>query len=166
MKRAIYAGSFDPPTLGHLWLMNEAAGLFDGLIVVVADNGDKKPFIPPQDRVQLIKQMTAGKTHNIIVDRLKSGLLVDYSIEKEFPYLVRGIRNINDFASENNMMQVNTELGNGYNTFVFLIPPPRYDHVSSSLVRNLFNIDVGLIRIQKYVPYIVYSYLHKMILEG
>ena len=158
MKKAIYAGSFDPLTRGHQWMIFEGAALFDELVVLIADNPGKNPFIPCQDRLQLIKEMTKG-VDNISVDIMTGGLLVDYALENEAIYLIRGIRNTNDFIYEKDMMNINGDLSQDYCRSVFLLPPNRLCYVSSSLVKGLLKIEGGKDRVHLYVPMCVDRYI-------
>ena len=157
-KKAIYAGSFDPPTRGHQWMMFEGASLFDELIVLIADNPDKKPLIPAQDRSQLIKDMAKG-VENISVDIMAGGLLVDYAFDHEIEYLIRGIRNTNDFLYEKDMMEINSDLSQLACRSIYLLPPSHLCHVSSSLVKSLLKVWDGRKRIHLYVPPCVDRYI-------
>ena len=98
MRRAIYPGSFDPPTLGHLDIVERASGLVDELVVAIGANSDKAPFLPVEDRVELLRQCTA-QLGNVTVSTF-SGLLVDYAKSVDCHVLIRGLRAVSDFDYE------------------------------------------------------------------
>ncbi len=136
MKRiAVYAGSFDPPTLGHLWMMREGAALFDELIVVLAVNPDKRGFLPMAEREALLRRMLAelpGKTRLAVQER---GFLAEFAREQGAQYLLRGLRNAADLDYEKTIARMNARMEPGLRS-VFLLPPPELEDVSSTLVRG------------------------------
>ncbi|RWZ61130.1 pantetheine-phosphate adenylyltransferase [Labedella populi] len=134
---AVIPGSFDPVTLGHLDVIERAAGLWDELHVVVVHNPDKEAMLPIAQRVSLLEQsiVDAGFPGNIVVASWSMGLLVDYCTDVGAQVLVKGIRSQVDVAYETPMAIVNRNLA-GVET-VFLLPDPAHGHVSSSLVRQV-----------------------------
>jgi pantetheine-phosphate adenylyltransferase len=134
---AVIPGSFDPVTLGHLDVIERAAGLWDELHVVVVHNPDKEAMLPIAQRVALLEQSIsdAGFDGNIVVASWSMGLLVDYCTDVGAQVLVKGIRSQVDVAYETPMAIVNRNLA-GVET-VFLLPDPAHGHVSSSLVRQV-----------------------------
>lgn len=134
---AVIPGSFDPVTLGHLDVIERAAGLWDELHVVVVHNPDKEAMLPIAQRVALLEQSIAdaGFDGNIVVASWSMGLLVDYCTDVGAQVLVKGIRSQVDVAYETPMAIVNRDLA-GVET-VFLLPDPAHGHVSSSLVRQV-----------------------------
>ena len=155
---AVVPGSFDPVTLGHLDVIERAAGLFDELHVLVVHNPAKTALLPIAQRVSLIEQSIAeaGLPNNITVTSWSVGLLVDYCTDVGASVLVKGIRSQIDVAYETPMAIVNRNLA-GVET-VFLLPDPAHAHVSSSLVRQVASLGGD---VAPYVPAAVHNYLQK-----
>ncbi|CAN5315771.1 pantetheine-phosphate adenylyltransferase [soil metagenome] len=153
---AVVPGSFDPVTLGHLDVIERAAGIFDELHVLVVHNPGKTALLPIAQRVALIEQSIreAGIVGNIIVTSWSVGLLVDYATDVGATVLVKGIRSQVDVAYETPMAIVNRDLA-GVET-VFLLPDPAHAHVSSSLVRQVASLGGD---VAPYVPPAVANYL-------
>lgn len=138
MRRlAIYPGSFDPPTLGHLDVIERAAKLFDEIIVAVGVNSAKKPLLRAEDRVEALKASTAH-LKNVQVDSFE-GLLVDYVESKHARSIVRGLRATADFEYEFQMAMVNRRLSPEVDT-VFLMTKWEHSYLSSSIVREVANL--------------------------
>ncbi|TFC18960.1 pantetheine-phosphate adenylyltransferase [Cryobacterium algoritolerans] len=159
MRRiAVVPGSFDPVTLGHLDVIERAAGLFDELHVLVVHNPDKSALLPISQRVSLLQLAIrdAGLPDNITVASWSMGLLVDYCLEVGASVLVKGIRSQVDVAYETPMAIVNRNLA-AVET-VFLLPNPANAHVSSSLVRQVAALGGD---ITPYVPRVVAEFLQK-----
>jgi pantetheine-phosphate adenylyltransferase len=159
MRRiAVVPGSFDPVTLGHLDVIERAAGLFDELHVLVVHNPDKSALLPISQRVSLLKLAikNAGLPVNITVSSWSMGLLVDYCLEVGASVLVKGIRSQVDVAYETPMAIVNRNLASVET--VFLLPNPANAHVSSSLVRQVAALGGD---ITPYVPGVVADFLQK-----
>jgi pantetheine-phosphate adenylyltransferase len=153
---AVVPGSFDPVTLGHLDVIERAAGLFDELHVLVVHNPGKTALLPIAQRVTLIEQAIreAGFAGNILVTSWSVGLLVDYCTEVGATALVKGIRSQVDVAYETPMAIVNRDLA-AVET-VFMLPDPAHAHVSSSLVRQ---VDALGGDVAPYVPPAVWRFL-------
>jgi pantetheine-phosphate adenylyltransferase len=153
---AVVPGSFDPVTLGHLDVIERAAGIFDELHVLVVHNPGKTALLPIAQRVSLIEQSVreAGLPDNILVTSWSVGLLVDYCTEVGASVLVKGIRSQVDVAYETPMAIVNRDLA-GVET-VFMLPNPAHAHVSSSLVRQVASLGGD---VSPYVPPAVSKYL-------
>ena len=153
---AVVPGSFDPVTLGHLDVIERAAGLFDELHVLVVHNPGKTALLPIAQRVALIEQSIreAGIRGHILVTSWSVGLLVDYCTDVGASVLVKGIRSQVDVAYETPMAIVNRDLA-GVET-VFLLPNPAHAHVSSSLVRQVSALGGD---VSPYVPTAVANYL-------
>ncbi|SEN24996.1 MULTISPECIES: pantetheine-phosphate adenylyltransferase [Cryobacterium] len=159
MRRiAVVPGSFDPVTLGHLDVIDRAAGLFDELHVLVVHNPDKSALLPISQRVSLLEQAIkeAGLPTNIVVASWSMGLLVDYCMDVGASVLVKGIRSQVDVAYETPMAIVNRNLA-AVET-VFLLPDPANAHVSSSLVRQVASLGGD---VSPYVPHAVAEYLER-----
>ncbi|MGB3911562.1 MAG: pantetheine-phosphate adenylyltransferase [Pseudolysinimonas sp.] len=153
---AVVPGSFDPVTLGHLDVIERAAGLFDELHVLVVHNPGKTALLPIAQRVSLIQEavVEAGMPGNITVTSWSVGLLVDYCTDVGASVLVKGIRSQIDVAYETPMAIVNRNLA-GVET-IFLLPDPAHAHVSSSLVRQVASLGGD---VSPYVPRVVSAFL-------
>ena len=136
MKRvkAIYPGSFDPPTNGHLDLIERGSKIFDELIVAILRNPEKDPLFSVNERRQMLESMTAG-FDNVSVDTF-NGLTVDYALRVEAQAILRGIRAISDYEYELQMALMNRKLQPGLET-VFMMPAEKYSYLSSRLVREV-----------------------------
>ena len=134
MKVAICPGSFDPVTMGHLDIISRASGLFDKVIVAVLCNMDKNPSFSVQERIELLKEVTA-RYPNVEVDSF-SGLLVDYAKEKGAVAVVKGLRAVSDFEYEFQMSMINKKLYPQLET-VYLNTSQDYMYLSSSVVKQI-----------------------------
>jgi pantetheine-phosphate adenylyltransferase len=131
---AVYPGSFDPVTFGHIDLIDRTVGLFDELIIAVARNINKTGFFTVPERVEMIAELTE-KYDNVSVDAF-DGLLVDYIRGKGACCVVRGLRAFSDFEFEFQMALTNRKLNDDYET-IFLMTHENYSFISSSLVKEL-----------------------------
>ena len=141
MKIAIYPGSFDPITSGHLNIIRRAASIFDKLIVCVMVNAGKNPMFSQQERAELIRRVTAD-IGNVEVD-CSSELLVDYAQRKGSCVIVKGLRAGSDFENEFQMALINHKINPNLDT-MFLTAESQYMYLSSSTVKELGNYDVDL----------------------
>lgn len=132
---AIYPGSFDPITKGHLDLIERGSRLFEQLIVAVLINLEKAPLFTVHERVEMLQQVTKGMK-NVSVETFQ-GLLVDYAARKEAHAILRGIRAFSDYEYEFQMALMNHKLSPTLET-VFLMPAESYTYISSRLVREIF----------------------------
>lgn len=135
MRSAIYPGSFDPMTLGHLDVIKRASAMFDHLIVAVLDNKVKNALFSVEERVSILKEATKNLP-NVSVDSF-DGLLIDYAREKDVHISVRGLRAITDFEYELQIAQFNRKLSNGELDTVFLTTSLEYAYLSSSSVKEI-----------------------------
>ncbi len=131
---AVYPGSFDPITLGHLNVMERAARLFDRLIVAIGINTEKQPMFTAEERVELVRQATQH-VENIEI-RTFSGLAVEFVRQCGARVMVRGVRPITDIAAELTMMMANRRLAPDVET-LFMIADGELAHVSSSLIKQI-----------------------------
>lgn len=131
---AIYPGSFDPLTLGHVDIMQRGSSLFDKIIVAVLKNVDKEPLFTVDERLAMI-QDTFRDQDNVEADAF-SGLLVDYAASRQATTIVRGVRAISDFEYEFQMALMNRRLAPTIET-VFMMPAEEYSYVSSRLVKEV-----------------------------
>lgn len=134
MIRAIYPGSFDPVTLGHLDIIKRASKTVDELIVGVLNNGGKTPLFTIDERVSMLKEVTEGLSNVKILSF--SGLLVDFARQTEATVVVRGLRAISDFEYELQMAQTNHKLNPKVDT-MFLATSLEYSYLSSTIVKEV-----------------------------
>jgi pantetheine-phosphate adenylyltransferase len=134
MVRAIYPGSFDPITYGHIDIARRAAELFDELYVVVMENKRKNYTFTIEERVEMVKECLKDLP-NVHVDTF-SGLLVEYTTKNNINVVIRGLRAVTDFEYELQMALANKEICNGVET-VFLMTDKNYSFLSSSLVKEV-----------------------------
>lgn len=135
MKRAVYPGSFDPVTYGHLDIIRRAAEIFDVLIVSVLNNKAKTPLFSVEERVKILEEATK-EIPNVYVDSF-SGLLINYAAEKDLHIVVRGLRAITDFEYELQIAQTNRKLSNERLDTMFLTTSLEYAYLSSSSVKEI-----------------------------
>jgi pantetheine-phosphate adenylyltransferase len=145
---AIYPGSFDPPTNGHLDLVERGSKIFDELIVAILSNFEKEPLFTVQDRLEMLSAMT-GHLGNVRVESF-DGLLVDYARKVKANALLRGIRAISDYEYELQMALMNRKLDPELET-VFMAPAEDYSYVSSRLIKSIAELG-GAARIHGLVP--------------
>lgn len=156
-KRAVYAGSFDPITNGHLWMIEQGSQLFDELFVAVGINPEKRYTFSVAERVQMLHQSTTHLPH-IIVDSFESQFLVNYAVSINASYIIRGIRNGTDYEFERGWRYLNSDLRADITT-LFLIPPRELAEISSSMVKGIVG-PIGWEEIVKqYVPDVTYQLL-------
>ena len=153
MKIAIYPGSFDPITYGHLDILKNAASIFDKVIIAVAHNEAKNGFLTTDERVNLIKE-SVKDIQNVEVDSFK-GLTIEYAKKVGANVLIRGLRAVSDFEFEMQLSQTNSALCEDIKT-VFLTTKPKYNFISSSTIKEILNNGGD---ISKFVPEPVYNYL-------
>ena len=157
MKRiGIYAGSFDPPTNGHLWMIEQGAALFDELVVVLGVNPDKKSFLTEAQRMDALRGMLVNAPANVRVERMPGGFLVDFARRLGATHLLRGIRNTTDFEYEKSMDRMNARMEPEIRT-VYLMPPPGLEDVSSSFVRGFVGVQGWQRWVQASVPANVFN---------
>jgi len=156
MPKAIYAGSFDPLTNGHMWMIRTAAELFREVEVAIGVNPDKRYAYPLADRLSLLRACTDG-LKNVAVTSFENQFLVNYARSVGARYILRGIRNERDYSYEREMRYVNTDLAPDIIT-VFLMPPREFAEVSSSFVRGLIGPDGWQDVVQRFVPEPVYGF--------
>ena len=141
MRRAIYPGSFDPVTNGHLDIIQRGCKLFDEIIIAVLVNHDKTPFFSVEERCEILsevlKEIDRGECH-LTVESFE-GLLVQYAADRKANAIVRGIRAISDYEYELQMALMNRRLEPALET-VFMMPAEAYSYVSSRLVKEVFQL--------------------------
>ncbi len=159
MIRAIYPGSFDPVTFGHLDIMKRASRMVDELIVGVLNNGGKTPLFTIEERVAMLKEVTADLP-NVSVQSF-SGLLVDFARQTDSTVVVRGLRAISDFEYELQMAQTNRKMYPALDT-MFLTTSLEYAYLSSTTVREVAYFDGD---ISQFIPPKVAETVHKKMKE-
>lgn len=149
MKTAVYPGSFDPFTNGHLDIVDRASEIFDRLVVAVAVNSSKQGLFTLEERLDLMKAVLKGR------DRVEvtsfDGLLVDFAAEIEATAIVRGIRAVTDFDYEYAIYQVNREMNSRVET-VFLLASKEYSYLSSTILKEVARYGRS---VDKYAPAVV-----------
>jgi pantetheine-phosphate adenylyltransferase len=161
---ALYAGSFDPPTLGHLDVISRSRRLFDRIVVGIGENPDKEPMLTADERLALLRaavdDMLAENPGGapVVVD-IYYGLTVDYAREVGASALLRGIRNVTDLATECQMAIANRQVADIES--VFVITDERYGFTSSSLIRQIVELGGDVEKLANIVPASVLEQLRK-----
>ena len=137
-RKAVYAGSFDPATNGHLNIIERAAKMYDSLTVSVVVNPNKNCLFTVDERLEILEEVTKYLP-NVTVDKF-SGLLADYVNENGFDAVIRGLRVIMDFENELQMAQMNSRLYTGGTETVFLMADPEFSFISSSLIKEVVTL--------------------------
>jgi pantetheine-phosphate adenylyltransferase len=159
-KIAVYAGSFDPPTFGHLDIIKRASAMFAGLHVLVAQNNRKEYLFPVEERISLMEEL-CRKLRNVKV-AATSALVIDYMRESDIKIMVRGVRNAEDFATETSMARWNKALYAKAET-VFLPSSPELVYLSSSGIKEVIAFGGDF---SPFVPPIVCEALTKKLKAG
>ncbi len=131
---AVFPGSFDPITIGHVEIVKRALPLFDQIYVAIGVNSQKKYLFSLEQRIEWLKTVF-GNEPKVIVDHFEN-LTAHYCLRIGAKYLIRGLRNASDFDYEKTISQLNSIVGNGIDT-IFLISEPHYSHISSTIVREI-----------------------------
>ena len=131
---AVYPGTFDPITNGHIDLVERSLGIFDEVIIALAPNPKKIPLFTTDERIEMIKTATKG-LRNVKID-IFNGLLVDYAKKRNARAIIRGLRAVSDFEYEFQMALMNRRLNNKIET-VFLMPSEEYSYLTSSIIKEI-----------------------------
>lgn len=137
-KIAVYPGSFDPITYGHLDIINRALTVFDEIIVAVACNSQKSSLFSIDERVELIRQVVRDR-ERVTVDTF-TGLLINYVTSRKAHVIIRGLRAISDFEYEFQIAQMNSSIGQNVET-LFMMTSLQYGYLSSSIVKEVCSLD-------------------------
>jgi pantetheine-phosphate adenylyltransferase len=151
MKRAIYPGSFDPITMGHLDIISRSINLFDEIVVAVLNNPDKKPMFSVEERCEMLHEVLPKSDKCKLIVGSFSGLLADYAKNQKADAIIRGIRAVADYEYELRMALMNRKLEPQIET-VFLMADAEYSYVSSQLIKQVFTLGG---RVEGLVPKIV-----------
>jgi pantetheine-phosphate adenylyltransferase len=135
-KIALYPGTFDPVTNGHIDIIERCSKLFDQVIVAILLNPDKDPLFTVKERVTMLKTVARKRYRNVAIDTF-DGLLVEYAVKKKATVIVRGIRAISDYEYELQMALMNRRLEPRIET-VFMLPAESFSYLSSKLIREIF----------------------------
>jgi len=154
-SKAVYPGTFDPVTYGHIDLIKRAVKIFDTVIIAVARNADKGPLFTAQERVSMLKEATRGIKGVVIEDF--DGLVVDYVRKKGSSVMIRGLRMISDFEYEFQMTLTNRKLAQDIET-IFMMPSESYSYLSSKLIKEAFALGAD---VKAFVPGFVTKALAK-----
>lgn len=152
---AVYAGSFDPPTNGHVWMIEEGARMFGRLIVAVARNPEKGYSYPLAQREGWLREICSG-LDNVEVTVIENEFLAHYAARVNARFVIRGIRNEADYQYERGMRYVNSDL-NPQLTTAFMMPPRELCEISSSFVKGMIGPDGWAPVVEGYVPACVFK---------
>lgn len=157
MRTAVYAGSFDPPTNGHLWMIQRGLEMFDRLIVAIGNNPAKSYSFSIEERLALLTASTTP-SERLVITHFDNRYLVDYAEKMDAKYILRGIRSPNDYEYERVMRHINADMAPEITT-VFLMPPRDIAEVSSSMIKSLIGPDGWEETVTRYVPSPVFQAL-------
>ena len=159
-KIAVYPGTFDPVTYGHIDLIKRATKIFDKVIIAVAHNENKGTLFSVEERVGMLKESVKGMK-NVVVDDF-DGLVVDYIKRKGANVMLRGLRMLSDFEYEFQMALTNRKLAGEIET-IFMMPSESYSYISSKLIKEAASLGAD---VTNFVPKKVYSLLKKKVRGG
>lgn len=160
---AVYAGSFDPITNGHMWMIEQGSILFDKVIVAVGSNPDKKGRFSVSERMEMIDETLDAHfeksrydtsiryINNVFIESFENTMLINYAKSQKARYLLRGIRSVKDYEYEREMMHINYDICPDIQT-IFLFPPRHIAEVSSSAVMGMVGFEGWEKVVNKYVP--------------
>lgn len=157
MRIGVYAGSFDPITNGHVWMIENGDDLFDELVVAVGVNPEKRTTFSVAERLQMLRE-SIGHLPHVRIESFENKFLVHYAISIGARFILRGIRDTHDYEFERGMRHVNNDLQPKVTT-VFLMPPREIAEVSSSLVKGLIGPKDWQSIVKQYVPEPVFKIL-------
>jgi pantetheine-phosphate adenylyltransferase len=163
-RKAIYAGSFDPITNGHLWMIENGLELCDKLTIAIGVNPDKKYMFTIDERISMIRSIVKKFHHDddIKVVSFTNEMLIDYAVRNGINLILRGIRNESDYEFERVMRYINNDIDNTVTTF-YLMPPRPLAEVSSSMIKGLVGINGWEKVVGKYVhPTVLYELNEKL----
>lgn len=151
---AVYAGSFDPITNGHLWVIKKGAEVFNTLIVAIGENPDKHCLFSLEERIAMLKESTKNLL-NIKIDSFLKLFLVNYAESVGAKFILRGLRDEGDYKSERGWRNLNGDFNPEITTF-FVMPPRELAEISSSMVKGLIGFEGWEEKVKKYVPEAVF----------
>ena len=157
MQTAVYAGSFDPPTNGHLWMISQGLALFDRLVVAIGQNPSKNYVFSTEERLNLLRS-SIPSCERLTITHFDNRYLVDYAEEVGAGFILRGIRSPGDYEYERVMRHINSDMATDINT-VFLMPPREMAELSSSMVMGMVGPEGWGKTVRRYVPSPVFDAL-------
>ena len=157
MRNAVYAGSFDPPTNGHLWMIERGLEMFDHLIVAIGSNPSKSYSFSVEERLELLRASTPV-SERLVIAHFDNRYLVDYAKKMGAEYILRGIRSPNDYEYERVMRHINADMAPEVTT-VFLMPPRDIAELSSNMIKGLTGPTGWEETVSRYVPKAVFHAL-------
>jgi len=157
MQTAVYAGSFDPPTNGHLWMISQGLALFDRLVVAIGQNPSKNYVFSTEERIDLLRS-SIPSCERLTITHFDNRYLVDYAKEVGGEFILRGIRSPGDSEYERVMRHINSDMAPDINT-VFLMPPREMAELSSSMVMGMVGPEGWGKTVRRYVPSPVFDAL-------
>ncbi len=157
MRTAVYAGSFDPPTNGHLWMIQRGLEMFDRLIVAIGSNPSKSYSFTVEERLDMLRASTT-QTAGLVIAHFDNRYLVDYAKKMDAKYILRGIRSPNDYEYERVMRHINADMAPDITT-VFLMPPRDIAELSSNMIKGLTGPTGWEETVRRYVPEVVFNAL-------
>jgi pantetheine-phosphate adenylyltransferase len=134
IRKAVFPGSFDPITIGHYAIVERALPLFDEIVIAIGENSNKKYLFTLEQRIEHLKQ-AFGKLNKVSIVSY-SGLTVEFCKKINAQYILRGLRNINDFEYEKAIAQMNKSMENNIET-IFIVTEPKYSAINSTIVRDI-----------------------------
>lgn len=164
MRIGVYAGSFDPLTNGHLWMIEQGTGLFDKLIVAIGTNPGKKYTFTQQQRLAMLDDALQNMP-SVEIAEFHNQYLVDYTQQRGAQYILRGIRSPGDYEYERVMRHINSDMSVGITT-IFLMPPRDIAELSSSMVKGLTGPLGWENQVERYVPKHVFELLRQRTLPN
>ncbi len=160
MRTAVYAGSFDPLTNGHLWMIEKGLEMFDHLYVAIGSNPAKSYTFSVQDRLKMLEDAIPS-CDRLTISEFKNLYLVKYASSVDAQYILRGIRSSSDYEYERVMRHINADMAPSITT-TFLMPPRDIAELSSSMVKSLIGPEGWEESVKRYVPSAVFTALKKM----
>ncbi|MES2438005.1 MAG: pantetheine-phosphate adenylyltransferase [Verrucomicrobiota bacterium] len=157
MRTAVYAGSFDPPTNGHLWMIERGLEMFDHLIVAIGSNPSKHYSFSVEERLEMLRASTTS-SKRLVIAHFDNRYLVDYAKKMGAKYILRGIRSPNDYEYERVMRHINSDMAPDITT-AFLMPPRDIAELSSNMIKGLTGPTGWEETVSRYVPEAVFHAL-------
>lgn len=166
MRTAVYAGSFDPPTNGHLWMIERGLELFDHLFVAIGSNPSKSYSFTVDERLAMLRE-SAPASDRLTIAHFDNRFLVDYAEKMDARYILRGIRSSDDYEYERVMRHINADMAPQVTT-LFLMPPRDIAELSSNMIKGLTGPNGWEVIVRRYVPPAVFAVLssHQDLIES
>lgn len=160
-RNAVYPASFDPFTLGHLEILHQAKHVFDHVTLLIGDNPTKKSYFTVEERLSFLIDITKSYD-NVSAAYLGNRFVVDYALENSYDFMIRGLRNVNDFVDEFSRSQINKQI-NSFVTTVTFMAEKEYADISSSMVKSLIGYENWENVVKKYLPGAIHDSFFKIV---